>query len=95
MCSSMCPRLGPHGFSFLQTEHFWEAPTSSVSGATLATKTSERSSTRPTLPISKTRYQPHQTISHAHHYLYPKIAPGEERIALVVPMSYAVHMCHM
>ena len=58
-------------------------------------QTSERFSRRPTAPISKTRCQPYQTISHAHHEVYPKIAPGEERISLSVPMLYVVHMCHM
>ena len=38
-----------------------------VFGAALVTKTSKRFSRRPTVPISKTRYQPYQTISHAHH----------------------------
>ena len=63
--------------------------------AAFRTKSCERFSRRPTVPLSKTRCQPHQTILHAHHYGYPKIAPGEERILLSVPMFYAVHMCHM
>ena len=66
-----------------------------VFGADLATKTSDRFSRRPKVPISTTRYQPYHTISHPHHYVYPKIAPGEERILLSVPMLYVVHMCHM
>ena len=32
MCSTIRPCLGAHCFSFLQTWHFWKAPTSSSHG---------------------------------------------------------------
>ena len=49
----------------------------------------------PGVPISKTRNQPQRTTLHAHHQVYTKFSPGDERISLSLLMFYAVRVCHM
>ena len=61
-----------------------------VFGTIFPTKTK-----RATVPISKTRDQPHQSISHADHHAYPKNALGDGRIPLSRSIFYVVHVCYV